>query len=97
MTGDCRCIAGRQKTICRRLMLYLLVVDWATEHRGFEVDVMVPGETVARIIGRTFLVTPDVSCQHHTLVNILCQTMCHLFHNVASPELLNGSVFLKTK
>ena len=74
-----------------------MMVGWSTKHRGFKVDVMVPGETVARIVGRTFLANPSVSCQPNTLVNILCRQTCHLFHNVASPELLNCSMFLKTK
>ena len=77
--------------------MYLLVDDRATKHRGFIVDVTISSETVARIIGRTFVALPEVSCQADTLVNIKCRPTCHLCHNIASPGLLDGSVFLKTK
>ena len=75
----------------------LLGDDRATEHRGFIVDVTIPSETVAGIVCRTFVALPEVSGQADTLVNILCGATCHLFHNVASPGLFDGSVFLKTK
>ena len=66
------CIPGRGKTKSRRSM-YLLVDGRATtKHRGFVVDVTIPSETVARVIGGTFVALPKVSCQTHTLVNIFC-------------------------
>ena len=64
--------------------MYLWVDDRATKHRGFIVDVTIPSETIARIVGRTFVALPEVSCQADTLVNIFCRPTCHLFHNVAN-------------
>ena len=73
------------------------MVGWATKHRGFKVDATVPGKTVTRIIGRTFLIMPDVSCQAGALVNKTGLPTKNLFDNVTFPEFFNGSLFLKTK